>query len=204
MSPSKGINEASFYIRVKDSARLDYEAVKVVNMTLVAREVVEGGRESRVGVTVYLRDQNDNTPEFSQESYHVWVGEDLQPGAVIAQLTASDEDSGVFGAEGVRFVGLQGSISKHLDLDPVTGVVSLTRSGDFTFDREDRETHHLTVEARDGEGAGNTNTVELVIHLMDINDNAPLFLADRYESFLLENSPDFKLPLVVAATDRGD
>ena len=44
MSPSKGINEASFYIRVKDSARLDYEAIKVVNMTLVAREVVEGGR----------------------------------------------------------------------------------------------------------------------------------------------------------------
>ena len=65
MSPSKGINEASFYIRVKDSARLDYEAIKVVNMTLVAREVVEGGRESRVGVVVYLRNQNNNGPMFS-------------------------------------------------------------------------------------------------------------------------------------------
>ena len=77
MSPSKGINEASFYIRVKDSARLDYEAIKVVNMTLVAREVVAGGRESRVGVVVYLRNQNNNGPMFSRESYEVWVGTEI-------------------------------------------------------------------------------------------------------------------------------
>ena len=96
MSPSKGINEASFYIRVKDSARLDYEAIKVVNMTLVAREVVAGGRESRVGVVVYLRDQNDNGPVFSQESYEVWVGTE------ISQVTAQDPDSEVFGSESIK------------------------------------------------------------------------------------------------------
>ena len=203
MSPSKGINEASFYIRVKDSARLDYEAIKVVNMTLVAREVVEGGRESRVGVVVYLRDQNDNGPVFSQDSYEVWVPEDLQAGAEIAQIAARDPDSGVFGSEGLRFVGLQGSISRHLQLDNKTGVVSLAAGG-FTFDREERESHHLTVEVRDGLGEGNTNTVELLLHLLDINDNAPVFSAERYESFLLENSHQFKVPLVVGATDQGN
>ena len=187
---------------MRDSARLDYEAIKVVNMTLVAREVVEGGRESRVGVVVYLRDQNDNGPVFSQESYEVWLPEDLGPGAEIAQIAARDPDSGVFGTEGLRFVGLQGSISRHLLLDNRTGVVSLA-PGTFTFDREKRETHHLTVEVRDGAGEGNTNTVELLIHLLDINDNAPLFSAEKYESFLLENSQEFKVPLVVRATDQG-
>ena len=172
-------------------------------MTLVAREVVEGGRESRVGVVVYLRDQNDNSPVFSEESYQVWISEDLKPGGVITRLSAGDEDSGVFGREGVRFVGLQGSISRYLLLDRNTGTVSLNTTGGFTFDREERETHHLTVEARDGAGEGNTNTVELVIHLTDINDNAPVFGADQYESFLLENSHNFKVPLVVTATDQG-
>ena len=175
MSPSKGINEASFYIRVKDSARLDYEAVKVVNMTLVAREVVEGGRESRVRVVVYLRDQNDNGPVFSQESYEVWVPEDLVPGAEIAHIEARDLDSGVFGTEGLRFVGLQGSISRHLHLDNMTGVVSLAPSG-FLFDREERGTHHLTVEVRDGEGEGNTNIVNIVISRANMERFKSLFV----------------------------
>ena len=84
-----------------------------------------------------------------------------------------------------------------------TGVVSLAAGG-FTLDREERKTHHLTGEVRDGEGEGNTNTVELLIHLMDIDNNAPVFLAERYEFFLLENSHQFKVPLVVTATDQGN
>ena len=36
VSPSMGINEASFLIRVSDPTKLDFEAVRTVNMTLVA------------------------------------------------------------------------------------------------------------------------------------------------------------------------
>ena len=63
---------------------------------------------------------------------------------------------------------------------------------------------HLMGEVRHGEGEGNTNTVELLVHLMDIDNNAPVFLAERYEFFLLENSHQFKVPLVVTATDQGN
>ena len=151
-----------------------------------------------MGVVVYLRDQNNNGPMFSQESCEVWVLEDLEVETEISQVAARDPDSEVFCSEGLGFVGLQGSHS----LDNKTGVVSLAARG-FTLDREERKTHHLTGEVRDGEGEGNTNMMELHIHLMDINDNAPVFSAEWYKFFLLENSHQFKVPLVVTATDQG-
>ena len=101
----------------------------------------------------------------------------------------------------VRFTGLQGSLSQHLQLDPTTGAVKLGNGTGFRFDREKSDSHYVTVEVKDDNGQGNTNTVELVVRVRDANDNAPLFSAVEYQSFLLENSPKFKVPLVVTATD---
>lgn len=40
VTPFKGINEASFLIRVNDAMFLDYEKVTVMNFSLVAKEIV--------------------------------------------------------------------------------------------------------------------------------------------------------------------
>ena len=63
---------------------------------------------------------------------------------------------------------------------------------------------HLYVEVKDDNGEGNANSVELVIHINDVNDNAPVFNADQYQSFLLENTPQFKVPLIVTALDADE
>ena len=102
VSPSLGINEASFMIRVKDASKLDFERVQSVNMDLIAREVVEGGRETRVPITVHILDQNDNRPQFADDTYEVWVGETLRPGQLITEMSASDLDSGMYGSKGIR------------------------------------------------------------------------------------------------------
>lgn len=61
--------------------------------------------------------------------------------------------------------------------------------------------HYLTVEARDDLGKGNRNTVQLVIDIEDVNDNAPIFLANKYEARLLENEKGFETPLILEARD---
>ena len=104
----------------------------------------------------------------------------------------------------LRFTGLQGSLSKHLQLDPNTGAVKLANGTGFRFDRETSDSHYLTVEVKDDSGQGNTNTAELVIRVRDANDNAPVFSAVEYQSFLLENSSKFKVPLVVIARDADE
>lgn len=85
-------------------------------------------------------------------------------------------------------------------MDPLTGVITVKHSG-ANFDRELVARHYLTVEVRDDLGKGNRNTVQLIVNVEDVNDNAPVFLQNRYEAVLLENENHFESPLIVEAFD---
>lgn len=61
--------------------------------------------------------------------------------------------------------------------------------------------HYLTIEARDDLGRGNRNTVQLLVHIEDVNDNAPIFNQNHYEVRLKENEWKFEVPLKVDARD---
>jgi hypothetical protein len=203
VTPSLSINEASFTIRVRDQSRLDFESLKEVNFTVVAREVAAGGRESRASVVVHVRDLNDNPPIFLESPYVVTIREDIGPGETVAWVQAKDRDSGLFGSEGIRYTSVTGPVSKVLLLNPNTGLITMGE-GETLLDRERADSHYLTVEARDERGRGNRNTVELAVRVEDVNDNAPRFWRDQYESFLQENSNAFETPLVIQAEDSDE
>ncbi|XP_044743020.1 cadherin-23, partial [Chrysoperla carnea] len=202
VTPSRGINEASFLIRVKNSTALDYESIKVKNFTLGASEIVENDvKSSEVPVTVHIRDRNDNFPEFTKSLYEVAVPENCQAGTTVAWVQALDVDSGNFGTRGVRYTNLGGSIAHLLSLHPVSGVITVKIAGGASWDREVITRHFLTVEARDNLGSGNRNTAQLIVNIEDVNDNVPVFIQNRYETTLLENHINFESPLKVEARD---
>ena len=203
VTPSMGINDATFMIRVKDQNRIDFEQTKVINFTIVAKEVSKNGEETRASVTIHVRDQNDNPPQFLVTKYEVTIPENIKAGAIIAKINADDRDSGNFGTEGIRYTAITGPISSALVLNNLTGVLTMEDTA-FRFDKEHISSHYLMVEARDEEGLGNRNTVELIINLEDVNDNHPIFRRDYYESFIQENSPTFTNPLIVEATDADE
>lgn len=86
-------------------------------------------------------------------------------------------------------------------MDSKSGTISIRAPGEHEFDREIISTHYLTIEARDSLGQGNRNTVQLILTILDMNDNAPMFLERQYEAKLLENQLAFEIPLVVKAKD---
>jgi hypothetical protein len=86
-------------------------------------------------------------------------------------------------------------------MNPLTGVITVKHAAP-SFDRELVARHYLTVEARDDLGRGNRNTVQLIVNIDDINDNAPAFLQNKYEAVLLENEDRFESPLIVEASDN--
>uniref|UniRef100_A0A182QBJ4 Cadherin domain-containing protein n=1 Tax=Anopheles farauti TaxID=69004 RepID=A0A182QBJ4_9DIPT len=200
--PKRAINEATFGLRVKDPTLLDFERERELTLTVVASEVESAGRSSTAQLRVLILDQNDNFPEFSQPSYEIDVPENATAGTVLVQIQATDGDSGLFGTEGVRYTNLTGSISSLLELDPRTGIVTITATDEPVFDREIIQKHYLSVEARDNDGHGNRNTVPLILNVLDVNDNAPVFVQKRYEVRLKENAFEFESPIVVEARDN--
>ncbi|KAL0881086.1 hypothetical protein ABMA27_002212 [Loxostege sticticalis] len=202
VTPFKGINEASFLIRVNDPSFLDYEKVTVMNFSLVAKEIVaKDPKMSVVPIMVHIKDENDNFPEFTESFYMVSIPENCDVGTTVAWVQALDQDSDNYGTRGIRYTNLGGSIANLLNLNPISGVITVKQAGGDSFDRELISRHYLTVEARDDLGKGNRNTAQLIINIEDVNDNAPMFLANKYEARLLENERQFENPLILEARD---
>ncbi|KAK0092521.1 hypothetical protein PV326_001229 [Microctonus aethiopoides] len=201
VTPSRGINEAPFLIRVKNSIELDFEQRTTINFTLIVKEIVPfQPKFSVVPVTVYIKDQNDNYPEFTKTVYEVNIPENCPIGTTVAWVQAIDNDSGNYGSSGIKYTNLGGSIAYALKLNATSGIITVKQTGP-SFDRELVARHYLTVEARDDLGKGNRNTAQLVINIDDVNDNPPIFLQNKYEAVLLENKREFELPLIVEAFD---
>ena len=92
-------------------------------------------------------------------------------------------------------------MASTLNLDPISGVITVKRS-DHNFDRELSAQHFLTVEARDANGSGNRNTVQLILNITDVNDCSPKFFHDKYEARIYENNNDFDQPIRITASDE--
>ncbi|XP_053210328.1 cadherin-23-like [Panonychus citri] len=203
VTPSEATNEATFVIRVKDPISLDYETTKSMTFNLIAREKVystESPRSSTVPVTVNIKDANDNFPNFDRELYRASIPENAVKGTVVTQLQATDVDSGNYGTSGIRYTELSGELSSKLSLDPVTGTITLATS-EHGLDREILSQYYITAEARDNEGTGNRNTVQILLTIEDVNDNKPRFMEDRYEARIYENEGSFVSPVIIRAVD---
>lgn len=207
--PREATNEANFMIKVSATQengkfQLDFERLKSFEFTIVAKEKYNSNgplRSNSVPMVVYLKDANDNYPQFESELYRVEIPENAIRGMHICAVKATDVDSGVYGSQGIRYTEIRGEKANKFKLDPLTGVITL-KTNEHGFDRETIAQHHLIVEARDNNGSGNRNTTQLLIILTDVNDQRPKFMLDQYEAFIYENELDFQNPLQVQAVDN--
>nr|XP_020452026.1 protocadherin-8-like isoform X2 [Monopterus albus] len=149
---------------------LDRESQSSYTVDLVA---TDGGNPSRSGstkITIRVTDFNDNSPVFDQNSFSVSLPEDAPIGTVILDLNAVDADEGLNG-EVVYGFGKQVSpeIRELFQVDNKSGRLTLRSPVDF----EDKGTYELDVQATDL-GANPTPSVcKIIIHVTDVNDNAP-------------------------------
>ncbi|NWR61141.1 PCDA3 protein, partial [Bucorvus abyssinicus] len=182
------------------SSRVDREELCGKGAPCVLRLEVLLERPLRVfHVELEVTDINDNAPVFPAARKNLSIAESLVPGSRFLLEGASDADIGANAQLSYTLSPID-----HFDLD-------FQRSEEYReslflvlakpLDRETLPVHQLVVTASDGGRPSLTGTMELVISVLDVNDNAPQFNQSVYKVQLLESAAEGTLVVLVNATD---
>ncbi|XP_048175529.1 protocadherin alpha-13-like [Corvus hawaiiensis] len=182
------------------SSRLDREELCGKSAPCALRLEVLVERPLRVfHVQLEVTDINDNAPIFPAARKNLSLSENSPTGSRFPLEGALDAD---IGANAQLSYTL--SPSEHFRIEEENSnsrskslFLLLTRS----LDRETIPVHRLVLTASDGGRPSLTGTMELVISVLDVNDNAPQFNQSVYNVVLPEDALQRTLVARVNATD---
>ncbi|CAJ0602376.1 unnamed protein product [Cylicocyclus nassatus] len=164
---------------IQTAGPLDRETLSLIRLDVIATDGGDPPRQSTAVVEIGITDVNDNAPIFEKELYNISVMENATLPAVVAQIRATDKDSGV---NGKVHYSIAATSSAPLTVDYTTGEVILR-------ERVDARSSPIAILARAKDGAqpALSSTVTLMLYVIDINDHAPTFIASQKKVFLEEN-----------------
>ncbi|XP_072290343.1 protocadherin alpha-3-like [Eucyclogobius newberryi] len=148
-------------------------------------------------IEVHILDINDNYPLFSAKSQTIDIAESIVPGATFPVLSAFDAD---VGKNNIKTYTINTNAYFTLTVhrgERVSAELVLQKS----LDREKQHLIKLTLTAVDGGTPPKSGTSELIVNVLDINDNIPIFTKTLYKTKLTENSPIGTTVITVSATD---
>ncbi|XP_074772340.1 protocadherin-10-like [Athene noctua] len=178
---------------------LDREQQRAHRVLLTA---LDGGVPERSGtahILVMVLDANDNVPVFDQPSYSVSLPEDAPPGTLVIQLNATDLDEGPNGEIEYSFSGhAPPRVRELFHVEPRSGQVLL--KGPLDYERA--SLHELYVQAKDRGPSAVAVHCRVLVHLLDVNDNAPEVTLTSVSTPVLEDAPPGTVIAVISVLDR--
>ncbi|XP_064244254.1 protocadherin gamma-A10-like [Passer domesticus] len=172
---------------------LDFEEGDAHELDLQAYD--GGALYDSAKVVITVTDVNDNAPEISVRSALSEISEDAPTGTVVALLYVQDRDSG---ANGEVRCSIDKDVPFRLESSHGSYYRVVTAS---ELDREQVWEYNVTVRAADGGSPSLQSSAVLALRVLDVNDNAPVFVEERYSARLAENNAAGALVLTVRATD---
>nr|XP_035939808.1 cadherin-23 isoform X7 [Halichoerus grypus] len=124
-------------------------------------------RENSVQVVIQVLDVNDCRPQFSKAQFSTSVYENEPAGTSVITMMATDQDEGPNGELAYSLEG-PGVEAFHVDMD--SGLVTTKRP------LQSYERFNLTVVATDGGQPPLWGTTMLLVEVIDVNDNRPVFV----------------------------
>ncbi|KAM5208312.1 cadherin-5 [Hipposideros larvatus] len=157
--------------------RLDREKISEYHLVaLVVDKDTQKNLESPSSFTIKVHDVNDNWPVFTHRFFNASVPEMSAVGTSVISLTAVDaDDPTVADHASVMYQVLKGD--EYFAIDKAGHIFTTTKN----LDRETQARYEVVVEARDAQGLrGESGTATVLITLLDINDNFPIFTQTKY------------------------
>ncbi|XP_062281114.1 protocadherin alpha-3-like [Scomber scombrus] len=192
-------NDGILYV----SRKIDREEVCAQSSTCLIniKTVLEDPLEIHY-VAVEVLDINDHSPNFPETDKTLEISESVLPGARIQLKASRDLDSGHFSVQQYKlshndYFRLE---VKDKGEDGKIPILVVQKS----LDREAAEIHSLVLTALDGGKPPKSGDMNILVNILDINDNAPVFTKDVYSVMLYENAPVGTTVIQVNATDLDD
>uniref|UniRef100_A0A8D0F1Z4 Cadherin domain-containing protein n=1 Tax=Strix occidentalis caurina TaxID=311401 RepID=A0A8D0F1Z4_STROC len=165
---------------VTTAAPLDRES----KSTHVFRVTAADHGTATATVRIAVEDDNDNAPQFSEKRYVAQVPEDVAPNSAVLRVTATDRDKGSNAL--VHYSIVSGNTRGHFYIDAQTGALDVVSPLDYEVSKE----FTLRIRAQDGGRPPLSNISGLVtVQVLDVNDNAPIFVSTPFQATVLENVP---------------
>ncbi|XP_066572795.1 protocadherin-12 [Amia ocellicauda] len=180
---------------------LDYEEKRNYEIDIQARDLGPNAIPSHCKLQIKVLDVNDNAPNIlvtwaPQDSDVALVSEASTVETFLALVMVSDADSGDNGKVHCQIKHGQGHFRlKKIHRDNYMIVTSAV------LDRESKTEYNLTLIAEDHGTPRLTFIEHLTVHVLDENDNAPVFSKDLYEASIRENNDPGLHVLTVEAHD---
>uniref|UniRef100_A0A8C2IWQ6 Cadherin EGF LAG seven-pass G-type receptor 1b n=1 Tax=Cyprinus carpio TaxID=7962 RepID=A0A8C2IWQ6_CYPCA len=188
---------------VKTRVRPDREVKSQYRLFVYSNFLVRvpGPLSSTSTMHIFIEDENDNYPQFSEKRYVVQVPENIAVNSQVAMVKATDKDAG--NNAKVHYSIINGNIKGQFYIHSPTGVIDVISPPDYERIRE----YTLRVKAQDeGRPPLINGTGMVVIQVLDVNDNAPMFVSTPFQASVLENVPVGYSVLHIQAidADSGD
>ena len=173
---------------------LDRETVAAHNVTVICTDAGVTPLTASATFEVRILDENDNSPQFVQDTYHIYLPENNVQGKSILTVIATDVDADDSGK--VRY-SLHPDARGRFIISPESGVI-ITHDD---FDYELETSFNFTVIATDNGKPPRSDSVEVVVSIVDVNDQKPSFARDIFPFTVSEFAQTGKVVGRVTAND---
>lgn len=175
---------------------LDFETHPAYKLSIRATDSLTGAK-AEVFVDIILEDVNDNPPLFLAKSYNASLSEASVIGTSVVQVSSTDADTGNNKLLFYQIVEDKEKNSECFTIDRDTGTIWTARM----LDHEEKTQHKLIVRAVDGGVPALSSEVTVIIDVMDLNDNPPMFSQNVYHAAVSELAPRGHFVTQVQASD---
>ena len=180
---------------------LDYETIQFYSLNVFVNDnrfIVT----SQLNITIL--DENDNAPQFDPVGM-LQIDEEMPNGTFIGRVFASDGDSGE--NQVITYSFVQSSIGSLFAINATTGEIFTA----ITLDREMLVGNNkflppasqitFQVQAADGGTPSLFSQVDVTVQLVDVNDNAPVFVNPVSVIDVLESTSSGESIITITTTD---
>ncbi|XP_053744079.1 cadherin-17 [Synchiropus splendidus] len=180
---------------------LDREEKHMYILVVLAHDIHQNEVDTPMEIQVIVVDVNDNAPECLKVESVFEVQEGEPAGSLVGQLMAADkDDEDTLNAQlTYKIVSSEPLTSTEtFSIDAASGQIQALQ----TLQRKQQQLYKLTVLVSDPDYS---TECQVVIKVIDVNNEMPLFEQNRYESPpLTEDTPVGHTVLTLRATDADD